>query len=73
MLLLKDALVISSNGHRVLLELSGIGAQFLKLLNVLLARASRIAPLLDDVSATHVILTYGSKILVLFALFEAFE
>ena len=73
MLLLKDARVISSNGRRVLLELRGAGAQLLKLLNVLLARASRIAPLFDDASATHMLLIGGGGILVLFALFNAFE
>ena len=73
MLLLKDALVKSSNGRRVVLELRVIGAQLLKLLDVLLVRASGIASLLDNVSTMHVLLIDRGEILVLFALFEAFK
>ena len=71
--LLKDALVISSNDRRVLLELMGVRAMFLKVLNILLTRASGIVPLLDDASATHMLLINGGKILVLLVLFKAFE
>ena len=73
MLLLKDALVVSSNGCQVLLELRGVGTMPREVLDVLIMRASGVTPFLDDALSVYTLLFNEGEGFILLTLFKAFE
>ena len=72
-LLLNNTPQIRSKSSRVLLELSGVWATLLKVLDVLIAIKVKFTPLFDDVTTTHMLPVHGRKMPVVDPFFEAFE
>ena len=73
LLLLEDALTLSSTDHQVFLELRGVGAKLLEVLNIFVTNTGQVTPFLDDASMTHVPLVNSGQGVVLLVLFEAFK